>query len=97
MLHQEADGVAVLATTKAVIELFGGADAEGGRFFTMKGAQPHEIGATLLELHIAAHDVHHVNAREQFLDERLGDRHPGILNDPARAPEPQGLRLRRAR
>ena len=48
-------------------------------------AQPHEIGAALFELHVAAHDIHHVNAREQFLDERLGDRHPGILNDPARA------------
>ena len=38
VLHQEADGVAIFSATKAVIELFGGADAEGGRFLAMKGA-----------------------------------------------------------
>jgi len=69
MLHQKADGIAVLAATEAVVELFGGADAEGGRFFAVEGAQPHEVGAAFFELHMAAHDVHHVGAREQFLDE----------------------------
>ena len=28
--------------------------------------------APLFELHIAAHDIDHVDAREQLLDERLG-------------------------
>ena len=45
VLHQEADGVAVLAAAEAVVELLGRADAEGGRFFAVEGAQPHEIGA----------------------------------------------------
>ncbi len=78
MFHQEADGVAVLAAAKAVVELLGGADAEAGRLFAVEGAQPHEVGAALLELHIAADDLHHVGAGEQFLDEGLGDGH-GLL------------------
>jgi hypothetical protein len=35
----------------------------------VEGAQPHEIGAALLELHIAADDLDHVGARDEFLDE----------------------------
>jgi hypothetical protein len=72
VLHQKADGVAVLAAAKAVVELLGRADAERGRLFAVKGAQPHEVGAALFELHIAAHDIDHVDAREQLLDEKTG-------------------------
>ena len=75
VLHEKADGIAVLATAKAVVELLGRADAERGRFFAVEGAQPHEVGAALLERDIAAHHLDHVHAGEQFLDERLGDRH----------------------
>ena len=38
VLHQEADGITVLAATKAVEKLFTGADREAGRFFAMKRA-----------------------------------------------------------
>ena len=68
MLHQEADGVAVLAAAKAVKKLFAGADGERGRLLSMERAQAHEIGAALFELHIAAHDIDHVDTGEQLLD-----------------------------
>ena len=71
VVHQKADGVAVLAAAKAVVELFGGAHAERGRLFPVKGHSPMKL-APLFELHIAAHDIDHVDAREQLLDERLG-------------------------
>lgn len=45
----------------------------------MKGAQPHEIGATFFQGNVAAHDVDHVNARKQFLNKRLRDRHAAIV------------------
>ena len=69
VLHEETDGVAVGAAAEAVIELLGRADREGGRLLAVEGAQPHEIGAGLLELHVAADDFHHVGARDEFLDE----------------------------
>jgi hypothetical protein len=69
VLHQEADGIAVFAATKAVEELFGGADAEAGGFFAVKGAQAHEVGAALLELDVLAHHLDHVDTVEQFLQE----------------------------
>ena len=75
MLHQKADGVAILAAAKTVKKLLAGADGEGGRLFTMKRAQAHEIGAALFELHIAAHDIDHVDAGKQLLDKRLGNGH----------------------
>ena len=79
VLHQETDGVAVLAATKAVVELFGRADRERGRFFAVKRAQAHVVGAPLFELHVAAHDLHHIRAGDQFLDEGLGDGHRYIF------------------
>jgi hypothetical protein len=45
----------------------------------MEGAQAHEVGAAFLELHVLAHDVDHVDAGQQLLDERLGDGHRGIF------------------
>ena len=47
----------------------------------MKRAQAHEVSAAFLELHILAHDVDHVDAGQQLLDERLGDGHWGIFTD----------------
>ncbi|MPM75751.1 hypothetical protein SDC9_122745 [bioreactor metagenome] len=69
VVHQKADGVAVLATAKAVKELFGRADAERRRFLPVEGAQAHVVGARLLELHVAAHHIDDVGAREEILDE----------------------------
>jgi DNA mismatch repair ATPase MutS len=64
VVHQKADGVAVFSAAKAVVELLGRAYRKRGRFLAMKGTQPHEIGTALFELHVAAHDLHHVRARE---------------------------------
>ena len=41
----------------------------------MERAQPHEVGATLFELHVATHHLDHVDAGKEFLDEVLGDGH----------------------
>jgi hypothetical protein len=75
VLHQEANRVAVFAATKAMEELLGRADRKGGGFFAVEGAQTHEVGAALFELHIATHHLDHVNASEEFLDEVLWDGH----------------------
>ena len=45
VIHQEADGIAADATTKAVIETFLGVDAEGGGFFLMKRAASPMVAA----------------------------------------------------
>ena len=37
----------------------------------MKGHRPHEL-APFFQLHVAADDIDHVDARKQLLDERLG-------------------------
>ena len=75
VVHQKTDGVAVLAAAEAVVELLGGANAERRRLLPVKGAQPHEVGPAFLELHVASHDIDHVDAGQQLLDERLGNRH----------------------
>jgi hypothetical protein len=75
VLHEEADGIAVFAATKAVVELFGGAHAEAGGFFAMEGAQPHEVGAALFELHVATHHLDHIGTGDQLLNKGLGDGH----------------------
>lgn len=62
MVHQEADGIAILAATKTMEKLFGGADCKAGGFLAMKWAQTHEIGAAFFELDIAADHLHDINA-----------------------------------
>jgi hypothetical protein len=47
----------------------------------MERAKTHEVGAAFLELHVLAHDVDHIDAGQQLLDERLGDGHRGIFAD----------------
>jgi hypothetical protein len=69
VLHEKADGVAMHPAAEAVIELLRRADGERGRFFAVERAQAHEVGAGLLELHIAADDFDHIGARDEFLDE----------------------------
>ena len=90
MVHQKADGVAILAAAKAVIELLAGTDGEGGRLLAVERAQAHEVGAALPELHVASHDIDHVDAREQFLDERLGNGHPRIVPSRGHPAVPRG-------
>ena len=69
VLGQEFDRIATRTAAKAVVELLGRADAEGGRFFAMKRAQAHEIGAAFFELHRAPDDIDHVGTRQQLLNE----------------------------
>ena len=75
MVHQKADGVAILAAAKAMVKLLAGADREGGRFLPMKWAKPHEIGPAFLQLHVTADDVDHVSACQQLLNKGLGNGH----------------------
>ncbi len=75
VFHQEVDGVAMLAAAEAVVELLGGADRERRRLLGVERAQSHEIGPPLLELYVAADDLHDVDARKQLLDEGLGKGH----------------------
>jgi hypothetical protein len=73
VLDQETDCGTVRTAAKAVIELFGRTDGEAGRFFVMKRAQAHVVGATLLQLHVASHHVDDVDAVQQILNEGLWD------------------------
>ena len=92
VVHQKADGVAVFAAAKAVVELFGRADRKRRRFFAMERAQPHEIGAPFFELHVAAHNLHHVRAGEEFLEKALRDGHKVIVGtqSPSTTPSRRG-------
>ena len=64
MVHQEADSIAVFSAAKTMKKLFCAADCKTGRFFTVKGAQAHEIGAAFFELDIATHNLHNIDAGE---------------------------------
>src|SRR5256885_9532106 len=77
-------------SAKAVIELLAGTDGEGRRLLAVERAQAHEVGAALPELHVASHDIDHVDAREQFLDERLGNGHPRIVPSRGHPAVPRG-------
>ena len=75
VFHQEIDGVPILAAAKAMVELLARADGERRRFFAVEGTQPAVVGAGFLQLHVAAHHVDHIDAREQFLNEAVRDGH----------------------
>ncbi|KGX49631.1 hypothetical protein Y025_5578 [Burkholderia pseudomallei TSV32] len=71
VLHQEADRGAMRAATEAVIELLRRADRKRRALLVVKRAQPHEVGAALLELHVPADHVDDVDAVQQILQERM--------------------------
>ncbi len=73
VLHQEADRRAVRAATEAVIELLARADGERGRLLAVEGTAGDVVGAGLLERHQAVDDLDDVDARQQRLDEVVGD------------------------
>ena len=73
MLHEEADGIAMSPTTKAVIELLGWADRETGRFFPVEGAEPQQVGAAFAQRHMTSDDIDDVGPCNDFLDEGLWD------------------------
>ena len=45
----------------------------------MERAQAHEVGAAFFQLHVAADDLDHVGAGNQFLDKCMGDGHVTIV------------------
>ncbi len=71
--HQEANRRAILAAAEAMIKLLGRTDRETGCFLTVKGAQPHHVGAALFKLHVVAHDIDNIDAVEEILNEGLRD------------------------
>jgi len=73
VFHEEGDGGAVRAAAEAVVELPGGRDGEGGRFFAVEGAAGEVVGAGFLELEALADDVDQVDAGEQLVDEVARD------------------------
>lgn len=79
VFHQKADGVAVFAAAKAVVELFGGTDGERGRFFAVERAQPTVVGTSALELYVLTHHLYGVGAVEYVLNEVFGDCHREIM------------------
>ena len=58
------DRVAVRPAAEAVIELLGRADAEGRALLAVEGTQAEVVGAALLELDVARHDIDDVDAVE---------------------------------
>ena len=78
MLHEKSDRRPMGATSKAVVKLLGRTHGKGRRFFAVKRAEPQEISARALELHVTPHHVDDVDAGEQLLDEVLRN-HPASL------------------
>jgi len=54
---------------KAVIELLGRADREGGRFLVVERAAGGVIGAGFLERNVSIHQIDDVDPGEEVLDE----------------------------
>ena len=59
------------AAAEAVIELLGRLTVNDGRFFVVERAAGDEVGAGLLERHVALDHVDDVDAIEQILNEGL--------------------------
>ena len=73
VVHDKAEGVAAGATAEAVVELFVGADAEGGGFLFVKRAAGAVILAGFFQLYARTHHVDDVGAVEEVVDKRLGN------------------------
>ncbi len=73
VLHQEADRAAVRAASETVEELLRRTDRERRRLLAVEGTEPEEVLPGLLQLDVAADDIGDVDAREQVLDEALGN------------------------
>ena len=75
VLAQKGDGIAAFAAAKAMEKLFDRADAERGRFFPMKRAQPHEVGPAFFQRYITPNHIDDIDALEQVLEEGGRNRH----------------------
>jgi hypothetical protein len=76
VLGQEAQCITVGAAAEAVVGLPARADDETWRLLAVEGAQALEIDAGLAQLHMPAHHLGDVDARQQVLDE-AGRNHAG--------------------
>ena len=64
ILHQKSDRSSMRAAAKTMVKLLGRANRKARRFFIMKGAQTHEVCATLLELDVFTHHIDNIDAGE---------------------------------
>ncbi len=67
-LHEEGEGVAVLAAAEAVVALSGTVDAEGGRLLAVKRTQSEMIDAAALQADIRGDQLDHVCAVADLFD-----------------------------
>src|SRR5690606_11769278 len=88
VVHQERGRRAVRAAAEAVVELLGRRDRERGRALVVERAARRILPALALERHARLDHLDDVGARQQFVDEGVGDaRHqPGLRGTRARAP-----------
>ena len=84
VVHQELDRRTMRAAAEAVIELLGWADRKRGRAFVVERATRRVVATGALQRHARLDHLDDVDAREQVIDEAVGDaRHCGQLNDVA--------------
>ena len=98
-LHQEAEGIAALATAKALVEALGGHDIEGWRLLVVEGASRLVFLAGALELDVLAHNLDDVGASAHFFDDVLRDHRSSATVTPAPpsvGPPRRKLRMRRS-
>jgi hypothetical protein len=80
VLHQEADGGAVCATPKAMIELLGRTDSEGGGLLAVKRTTGLVVLPGLFQRHTPVDDVDDVDSGEQSVDEIARDHGCCMIN-----------------
>ena len=73
IFHEEGEGVAAGAATKAIIELFVGIDAERRASFLVERAAGRVILARLFEFDTPVYHLDDVDAVQQVIEESLGN------------------------
>jgi hypothetical protein len=73
MLHDKANGVATLSTSKAFVNFFGGGNSEGGRLFVVERAVADIVGSPSFQLYERPHDIMDIDPVLNFLYGLLGD------------------------
>src|SRR4029077_7557857 len=73
VIHEEAERSTVLAAAKAVIELLVGTHPEGGGLLGVEWAAGLVLAAGFLQRHACADELHDIGARDELVDEVLGD------------------------
>jgi hypothetical protein len=68
MLDQEGYGATMGSATKAVIELFGGADGKRRAFFVVERTEAKKIGPAFAQLYVSPDDVNYIYSGEEILN-----------------------------